>query len=1264
MRQRLANRGRRQSEPARPILSPRTPRAGYGPRVPASGAVLSRSLSVVATITFACLFFCTVASASQPIVFEPIGFLPVAGNLGSLPTDVSANGSVVVGKLYDAFDDEPRPSSSFRWAAGDILELEHCQHLEIEVSDDGNTIAGACREPLLGHEAAIWKNGEYQVVPLTGAFAGSYINGVSGNGQVLFGNMGVELPDHLDHNGEPRDSTQVFRVANGLPSEIGRLPGDLASYFIAASFDGGAAAIESQTQGFDPSGTPFGDIHGARWATGAGPGSVGTPRMVGSGQVQPYDISSDGNTIVGDSEQMGGFRWHTGTGSQPLPRPPGALGILPTAVSGDGSVIVGMYADENSSLRAFVWTEDDGVRDLQDMMEAEHDIDFDGWTLTAATGVSRDGKTIVGHGISSTWPFPQGWRLGPELSNFAIESQRTRVRVTQVGGEVTALIPRDGVASSLDEAMPEEDLKLPLFGTAWIPFRVKATEPTGEPIVHRDLRIRVGHAEHDLTDHLGIVDPDDLDSGPPALTSELVVTTDENGETKELYLYARELFDVVPYAPGTIDGIDLSAVEMLDVMAFLDGIFEDAPYIEVESAGGEALVPLREDVTVINTLGRIIEAYTVDGFHIPVAEQFGRVGDNRRDELLIVCQEFQELSLIYLNLMRHDLLRTWTPTTAIPPYGDTSVSPWPPVEYVQTDWLLAGLDYTPTQWAFTLTSYEHQQVGVYPAGRLPEGSLSGFDDDAFILFFDAYWPRSLNGQSLEPVLSVTEEKAAGQGRQGAIVLSTLPPPKQLDLSLLWDAQGSCYDIPDAPYPAINPNGTYYDSPFSTGCRVTSAGSPVKIMAIKHPQLVRGVDTTITGVKPEALAKVANDYWTTEDDEIAPRPTVVGRVGISPRDLTVSVGVRVNPAIMGPLEKLQGAIDVHQPAAQLVDGRVALTRLHVFDDDTLVVQAGDQIPLMGSKVTLGPDRIVLLSPVVPAITYASGAQWGFDVAATAFDFLTNPERVPLSVTLFDEGGGAVGTDILPGPLDFTLRLTGTGNGTFSVVVIMTDAGDPDHGARLVMRDVPVTLGETFTLSFDEAALTTRMVRDATGETFAGVDDVCRDDPTGDGDRDLVCDAADNCPAMANVDQTDTDGDGAGDACDTGVVTTTTTTPASATTTTTLLPGCGTGPTFDAIVCRLGALRDDVARAGLGGTATRLLRTIDQTLQTTTASQQALGTGATPQGKRALKGAVRKMVALTKQLKKPKLRKANPTAAAALASTAAGILSDLKSLRRTL
>src|SRR5262249_21421250 len=135
-----------------------------------------------------------------------------------------------------------------------------------------------------------------------------------------------------------------------------------------------------------------------------------------------------------------------------------------------------------------------------------------------------------------------------------------------------------------------------------------------------------------------------------------------------------------------------------------------------------------------------------------------------------------------------------------------------------------------------------------------------------------------------------------------------------------------------------------------------------------------------------------------------------------------------------LDRLQGAVDANQPAAQIVGGRVELTRRHVFDENSLVVVPGAHIPLLGAKAALGPDRVVLLSPVVPTITYGGGGRWGFDVEPTAFDFLTNPDREPASVTLFNEPDGGVGTEIVGEPLDFTLDLTGVGNGTFTVVVI--------------------------------------------------------------------------------------------------------------------------------------------------------------------------------------------------------------------------------------
>lgn len=330
--------------------------------------------------------------------FEPLGVPASPGALGSLPTDVSGDGAVVVGKIYDEIvDDDPRPNTSFRWSDGTITEITRCELDRLRISDDARTIAGACTAPTLANEPAVLVDGSYQVVPLSGDFAGGYVSGVSGDGLVLFGNAGFEV-------NLTQDSTEVFRVAGGTPSVVGRLPGDLASYFVASSFDGSAAAIESRLQDLDAESD---DVHGARFAPGAPLQNIGS----GGGEVGPTDISSDGATIVGDSSTIGGFRWRSETGMEELPLPFGALGVVPLGVSGDGAVIVGTYGEATGNRRAFVWTEADGARDLQDLFQVYYGVDFQGWQLQAATAISTDGSTIVGIGFPPLSSSPSGWRF-------------------------------------------------------------------------------------------------------------------------------------------------------------------------------------------------------------------------------------------------------------------------------------------------------------------------------------------------------------------------------------------------------------------------------------------------------------------------------------------------------------------------------------------------------------------------------------------------------------------------------------------------------------------------------------------------------------------------------------------------------------------------------------------------------------------------------------------------------------------------------------
>ena len=97
---------------------------------------------------------------------------------------------------------------------------------------------------------------------------------------------------------------------------------------------------------------------------------------------------------------MQAFRWTQATGMVGLgDLASGTCFRQAYAVSADGEVVVG-FGNKSGEDGAFMWTEEQGVRNIRDILVNECNLDLAGWSLSEATGVSADGRTIVGYGLN------------------------------------------------------------------------------------------------------------------------------------------------------------------------------------------------------------------------------------------------------------------------------------------------------------------------------------------------------------------------------------------------------------------------------------------------------------------------------------------------------------------------------------------------------------------------------------------------------------------------------------------------------------------------------------------------------------------------------------------------------------------------------------------------------------------------------------------------------------------------------------------------
>lgn len=193
----------------------------------------------------------------------------------------------------------------------------------------------------------------------------------------------------------------------------------------------------------------------------------------------PTDVSDDGATVIYNTTASA-FRWTQDGAVFPVP------GLAPSSqtrayeVSGNGQTIVGSSYHISTGQRATIWNEQLQPRELRSMLIDDYGIggQLAEWQLTRATGISSDGTTIIGDGIS-----PRGceraWLVrltpGPALPappvcadancSGEINASDLSVLLSQFG---TAIPPNSGADFNGDGVVNAADLSILLsqFGKA------------------------------------------------------------------------------------------------------------------------------------------------------------------------------------------------------------------------------------------------------------------------------------------------------------------------------------------------------------------------------------------------------------------------------------------------------------------------------------------------------------------------------------------------------------------------------------------------------------------------------------------------------------------------------------------------------------------------------------------------------------------------------------------------------------------------------
>ena len=302
-----------------------------------------------------------------------------------------------------------------------------------DVSGDGSTVVGYGGSTS-GNQAFYWTSATGM---MGSGVPSSFAYGVNQDGSVIVGSgsanssnamrwtVGAGVEDLGNYSG-----VGGFSVARGVSADGLTVAGQntkqstFGSRFDAMRWSGPAGSVVTTPLGFLPNPTQLfagaNDIsadglvivgysrstvgqEGFRWIDDGNPSTADMSSM-GTATSFASAVSSDGRFAVGGGVAGEAFLWDNADPNSVV-----HLGDLPgdafssrgNDVSADGSIVVGESASSTGAQRdeAFIWDAVNGMRRLQDVLEAEG-IDLMGWTLATANGISDNGSTIVGWGIN------------------------------------------------------------------------------------------------------------------------------------------------------------------------------------------------------------------------------------------------------------------------------------------------------------------------------------------------------------------------------------------------------------------------------------------------------------------------------------------------------------------------------------------------------------------------------------------------------------------------------------------------------------------------------------------------------------------------------------------------------------------------------------------------------------------------------------------------------------------------------------------------